>query len=187
MSRFTTLVCLLVTLFAFAKPTLAAEHVSLVLSNPTDPALVNKGYVVVTLTNDGTTDVTVHKYQTPNWENGRIAKGIFQVSGSAREFAYTGVIEHPGVETPSIFYTLRPGDRRSTTVNLRDYYADLLPSAAPYTVSLSVVLGDHPSWNYPADPSTSPKDDPRRPHVVESNVLHFSVRSSTSPTPPASE
>ncbi|TBR36461.1 MULTISPECIES: hypothetical protein [Dyella] len=156
-------------------PVMATEHLTVTLSHPTEPSKTMRGYVVVTLLNDGDTDIVFHKFHTPNPANGRTANKLFEVYSGNRPIRFTGGMAHPGPETPTMFFTLKPGQSQTATVYLRRDYDGIVVGPETYRVKYIQRLGDYPRAAYPEDLSTLQPGDPRIPHAVESNELELVV------------
>lgn len=163
-----TLICCGVGVIAHAQ-----EHLSVVLSTPESQAQADSAKVVVKITNDGDQPVAILKYKTPNWGSGLIAGNLFTVSDEAgKPVKYVGGYEDPGRVTDDMFYTIAPGQSKSTTVNLRNYYQ---VAGGVYRVVFNLRLGERPGGRPMKRVGGVLVEDSDAFHTVVSNALDIKV------------
>jgi hypothetical protein len=150
----------------------AGEHMTVTLSNPTDPAYVNQGKVILTIKNDGDTNVVISKFKIPDLTTGELGGQDFIVISTYfnSPVKYTGWQVKPGPLTSDAFITMGPGEIESVMVDLLKSYNSL---GGANTVFFTLRLGQFPDSTPPVqDPVPN---DPRLPHEVVSNTLSIQV------------
>jgi hypothetical protein len=171
MKRFLLLVAFTVAVLCSLNA-IAAEHMTVTLSNPTVPADAQSGRIILTLKNEGDTNVTISKYKIPNLTTGELSGGDFKIVDTYFSAAvqYTGWQVKPGPLVNDDFIVMRPGEVKTVMVDLRKSYNNL---GLTDTVMFTLQLGQFSDAMPPVDDPQP--GDPRLPHEVASNTLTITV------------
>lgn len=170
----------------FTEPVYSAqvEAVSVTLTKSVDPADAGLPIVVVTITNNGESPVTLNRYHLPfNWDDG-LPNNQFEIhdtNGFVQK--YVGKLVHVTGSDSTAFTQLPPHQSLSGRVELWRSYRFDTQVVNTFTVSFSMPLGIVAQGNE-LDPNAPDYDtNPNRFRSISSNVLQISLGSSAQLAP----
>lgn len=163
----------------------SVEPITIVLAQSTAPADVGKPMIVLTITNNGDSSITLYKFRLPfNW-NGPLPNNQFEVrdiQGIPQQ--YIGDFDHVVGASPDKFTELQPHQTLSGKVELRYSYSFDTQVVVKFKVRYSLPLGIVSEGNELDENSPDYATNPNRRRIVQSNELQITIDPTAPLDPP---